>query len=224
MRAADPPVTAPRKFSFDAVFDAEGDVVANTPRRKPFYSLEELEAARKEGVVEGQRIALDRAEQAQADCLEDIRAAVRQAMTVLVEAVHDHRTGAIAVAMAAARKIADAALERFPEAPVEAALQALSREIEAHPRLLVRAPAEIADRIQLALDKAAEAAGYPGQVVVKSDPNLAGAAFIFEWGEGRAAFDPEQAAARVAAALDATLAAEGLHAEPLKLTEEATDG
>ena len=59
---------------------------------------------------------------------------------------------------------------------------------------------------------------------MKSDPNLTSAAFIFEWGEGRAAFDPEQAAARVAAALDATLAAEGLHAEPLKLTEEASDG
>ena len=148
-------------------------------------------------------------------------------MTVLVEAVHDHRAGAVGLAMAAARKIADAALERFPEAPAEAALEALSREIEAHPRLLVRAPSEIADRIQVALDKTAEAAGYPGQVVVKSDPNLAGAAFIFEWGEGRAAFDPEQAAARVAAALDATLAAEGLHAEPLKLpeeTEEASDG
>jgi flagellar assembly protein FliH len=224
MRPADPPSTAPRKFSFDAVFDAEGDVVANTVRRKPFYSIEELDAARKEGVVEGQKIALDRAEKAQAECLEDIRVAVRRSMTVLVEAVHEHRAGAVGLAMAAARKIADAALERFPEAPAEAALQALSREIEAHPRLLVRAPADVADRIQAALDKTAEAAGYPGQVVVKSDPNLQGAAFIFEWGEGRAAFDPEQAAARVAAALDATLAAEGLHAEPLKLTEEASDG
>ena len=114
MRAADPPGAAPRKFSFDAVFDAEGDVVANTVRRKPFYSIEELDEARREGVVEGQKIALDKADKAQAECLEDIRAAVRQSMTLLVEAVHEHRAGAVGLAMAAARKIADAALERFP--------------------------------------------------------------------------------------------------------------
>jgi len=217
-------MTGPQKFSFDAVFDGVGDVVANTPRRKPFYTPEEVDKARAEGLAEGQKAALGRAEQAQADCLEDIRKDVRQAMTVLVQAVHDHRAGAVGLALAAARKIADAALDRFPEAPAEAALQALSREIESHPRLLVRAPAEIAERIQSALDKAAEAAGYPGQVLVKSDPKLAGAAFIFEWGEGRAAFDPEQAAARVAAALESTLAAEGLHAEPLNLPPEAPNG
>ena len=223
MRTA-PASGTPQKFVFDAVFDAEGDVVASAPRRKPFYTPEEVEQARQEGVAQGEKTARERAEQAQADCLDDIRKSVRQAMGVLVQAVHDHRAGAIEVAMAAARKIADAALDRFPEAPAEAAMQALGREIEAHPRLLVRAPADIADRIQKALDEAAEAAGYPGQVVVKSDPAMAKAAFIFEWGEGRAAFDPEQAAARVAAALDATLAAEGLHAEPLKLSEEASDG
>ena len=39
------------------------------------------------------------------------------------------------------------------------------------------------------------------------------AAFLFDWGEGRAAFDPAAAAGRVAAALEAALAAEGLHAE-----------
>ena len=41
------------------------------------------------------------------------------------------------------------------------------------------------------------------------------AAFVLDWGDGRAAFDPEQAAARVAEALSTALAAEGLHAEPL---------
>ena len=46
------------------------------------------------------------------------------------------------------------------------------------------------------------------------------AAFTLDWGEGRAAFDPEAAAARVAAALDEALAAEGLHAEPLLPTPD----
>ncbi len=211
-------MTAPQKFSFEAVFDAEGDVVVNTPRRKAFYTTQEVDQARAEGVAEGQRMAGQQSQQAEAQSLEQIRLALSQAMGTLAEVVHNHRVGAAELAMAAARKIADAALAHLPEAPLQAALDALMREIEAHPRLLVRTSEAQVERMQAALDKAAEAAGYPGQVTVKADPKLAGAAFVFEWGEGRAAFDPEQAATRVAAALAAALAAEGLHGEPLNLT------
>ena len=48
---------------------------------------------------------------------------------------------------------------------------------------------------------------------MKPDPAMAAAAFVFDWGDGRAAFDPAAAAERVAEALNAALAAEGLHAE-----------
>jgi flagellar assembly protein FliH len=40
-------------------------------------------------------------------------------------------------------------------------------------------------------------------------------AFTLDFGDGSAAFDPQAAAQRVAEALHAALAAEGLHAEPL---------
>jgi flagellar assembly protein FliH len=56
--------------------------------------------------------------------------------------------------------------------------------------------------------------------VVKTDPALPRAAFTFDWGDGRAAFDPQAAAARVAAALETALAAEGLHADPHVPTPE----
>ena len=46
---------------------------------------------------------------------------------------------------------------------------------------------------------------------------LAAAAFVLDWGDGAAAFDPAAAAARVAEALEGALAAEGLHAEALPL-------
>jgi flagellar assembly protein FliH len=49
------------------------------------------------------------------------------------------------------------------------------------------------------------------------------AAFVLDWGDGKAAFDPQDAALRVAAALDAALAAEGLHAEPLLSASETAD-
>ena len=69
---------------------------------------------------------------------------------------------------------------------------------------------------------AAQACGFAGAIVATADPGLPLAAFTLDWGEGRAAFDPEAAAARVAAALDEALAAEGLHAEPLLPTPDHT--
>jgi flagellar assembly protein FliH len=134
---------------------------------------------------------------------------------------HEHRGGSAELALTAARKVADAALERFPHAPVEAAIQALSREVDAAPRLVVRCVAADPARLEADLARAAEAAGYPGQVSVKAEPGPPSAAFVLDWGEGRAAFDPATAAARIEAALQAALVAEGLHAEPLPLSGDA---
>ncbi len=204
-----------RKFNFDTVFDGDGEVLSAPAPRKAFYTPAEVDQVRLEAYAEGQKSALQQAEIDLAQCLEGIRFAIERALPLLAQAAHQHRAGAAELALAAARKIADSALEHFPEAPVKAALEALSNEVRGHPRLLVRTPERILERVQAVLDQTAEAVGFPGQVTAVADPRLEGAAFVFEWGEGRAAFDPEQAAARVTAALHAALAAEGLHAEPL---------
>ncbi|MDD3837168.1 MAG: flagellar assembly protein FliH, partial [Phenylobacterium sp.] len=61
----------------------------------------------------------------------------------------------------------------------------------------------------------AQAIGYAGQIVVRPQAGYVGARFTLDFGDGSAAFDPAAAAARVAQAMEAALAAEGLHAEPL---------
>lgn len=212
------------KFSFDTVFDGEGVVIASTPRPRRSFAAEEVEAIRAAAYAEGERSVTALAEADAAAALHAIAAAVNQALPLLAHAAHEHRAGSAELALAAARKIADAALERFPTAPAEAALEALAREIEAAPRLVVRAAPELAERLQPELDRVAEACGYAGQLTIKADPDCAPAAFAFDWGEGRAAFDPEQAAERVAAALRTALAAEGLHAEPLTPVKETDHG
>ena len=211
--------SAPQKFSFDTVFDDEGVVVSQAPRAKAFYSPQEVEQVRAQALAEGRAAAIDQAQREEARCLAEIRQALAHAMGALTRTAHDHRLAVVELAQAAARKIADAALERFPEAPAEAALQALLKEVESHPRLLVRASEAALDRVKDALERLAESAGYTGQVSVRADPSLSAAAFVFEWGEGRAAFDPEQAVQRVAEALEAALAAEGLHGEALNSSE-----
>jgi len=201
-----------RPFTFDTVFD--GDRVVAPVRPKRSFTLEEVEAVRAEAFISGERSASAAAELAAAQALDQATALVRQAMGALASAAHAHRAGSAELALTAARKIADAALEQFPHAPVEAAIGALAREIEAMPRLIVRCASANPKRLEADLARVAETAGYPGQVVLKAEPGD-GAAFVFDWGDGRAAFDPAACAKRIHEALQAALAAEGLHAEPL---------
>ncbi len=203
-----------KRFSFDTVFEDNGRVI--TPLRpKKVFTPEEVETIRRECFAEGERSALAMAQQAQTLALQQIAAATQGALGSLAMVAHEHRSGSARLALGAARKIADAALDRFPEAPVAAALDALAREVEAVPRLLARCAPEQIDGVREALDSAAHSAGYPGQILVRADPALPPAAFVLDWGDGSAAFDPNAAAARVAQALDEALAAEGFHAESL---------
>ena len=206
---------APRKFTFETVFDHAGDVSYAPPRPKTSFTAEEVEAVRAAAYAEGEQSAVARAEAEAARALVGIRDAARDALGALAAAAHEHRVGAADLALAAARKIADAALDNFPEAPAHAALVALTRELEQQPRLIVRAEPELAARLQKSLGEVADAIGFSGQILAKPDHTLPTAAFVFDWGDGKASFDPVASGARVGAAIEAALAAEGLHAEPL---------
>ena len=210
-----------KRFTFDTVFDGRGGMTEPPPRPKRSFTPEEVEAAKTEAYALGERSALARAEQHAANALGGIAGAVREAFTTLAAVAHEHRSGSALLALAAARKIADAALERFPEAPANAALVALAREIEAQPRVTVRVSADLVERTQQTLDETAHAIGFPGQIVARADGDMPPAAFTFDWGDGRAAFDPDEATRRVAEALEAAIAAEGLHAEPLLPASES---
>jgi flagellar assembly protein FliH len=205
--------SAPRPFTFDTIFD--GDRVIAPPKPKRHFSAEEVEAARAQGFAEGERSVVARAETDAARAMGEIAAAARAAMGYLAEIAHGHRTESARLALACARKIADAALDSFPERPAAEALEVLGRELQAQPRLVVRVTPAEAERTEAALRQVADNIGLTGQIVVKAEPALPRAAFIYDWGEGRAAFDPQAAAAKVAAALETALAAEGLHGDPL---------
>ena len=206
---------ASEKFNFDTVFDGGGRIAAQTPRPKRSYTAEEVAQIRDAAKAEGERLAMASIEARQAAALEVVARTCRQALPRLAEVAHEHRVGSAELALACARAIAAAALERFPQAPAQAALAALAREIEAAPRLVVTCDAELAERLQASLEETAQAIGFAGALQVKPTAGVGPHAFTFDFGDGLAAFDPAAAAQRVTEALQAALAAEGLHAEPL---------
>ena len=203
------------KFGFDTVFDGEGEVAYAAPRPKRLYTPEEVEALRQQAYVDGERQALASMQALQAQALAGIGDAASQALGILAQVAHEHRVSSAELALACGRAIADEALHRFPQAPLQAALESLAREIEAQPRLVVSAAPDLAEGLAEVLAETAQAIGFTGQIVVRSTPGLTPAAFTLDFGDGAATFDPAQAAERVTAVLTAALASEGLHAEPL---------
>jgi flagellar assembly protein FliH len=206
---------AHEKFLFGTVFDPAGEVIAAAPRPKRSYSTEEVEAIREAAEAAGEARALTGVANRQAEALAVIARATQQALPSLAGVAHEHRVGSAELALACARAIAAAALEKFPQAPVRAALEALAREIEAAPRLILTADADLVEGLQAILEETAQAVGYPGSIQVRAAPGFAPYAFTLDFGDGSASFDPAAAAERVSQALHAALAAEGLHAEPL---------
>lgn len=215
---------APKKFAFDTVFSDDGAVVSQAARPKRMYAAAEVEQIKAQAFADGQRSTVALAEQQTAQAVSEISRACSQALGALARVAHNHREASANLAMAVGRKIADAALECFPQAPVAAALADLAREIEAKPQLKVRVAPDLVERVQAVLEQTAQGCGYPGQIIVSDDPALPPAAFSLNWGEGKAEFNPEAAAERIAEALDTALAAEGLHAEPLITESEADHG
>lgn len=206
---------AHQKFAFDTEFDAAGEIAYVAPRPKRSFTPEEVEAIRQQARTEGERAALTSITAQQMAALSEIARACSQALPTLANVAHQHRIGAAELALACGRAIAGAALDRFPEAPAQAAIEALGREIEAAPRLIVTTSAEFAEHLQGRLDEAAARAGFAGAIQVRADLGLGRHAFILDFGDGAGSFDPAAAAERVNQALQAALAAEGLHGEAL---------
>lgn len=205
----------PQKFSFDTEFDAKGTVAYAAPRPKRLFPADEVERIRAAAYAEGERTALASVAAQHAGALGQIGAVCAQALPRLAEVAHEHRQSSAALALACARAIADAALDLFPQAPARAALEALAREIDAQPRLVVSADPAIAEALQASLAEVARGLGFEGAIIVKPDGGFARHAFVLDFGDGQAAFDPAATAQRVTQALEAALVAEGLHAEPL---------
>ncbi|MCS6627293.1 hypothetical protein N0B44_30740 [Roseibacterium beibuensis] len=203
-------------FVFDTEFDASGVVVqasAFRPARRS-YAPAEVEALLAEARLEARNAALAESESVQAMALSAIGEALSAAIPTLTRIAHAHREQSAELALAAARVVAAAALDRFPAGPLQAALEALGQEIDASPRLVIRT-GDLDDANRARIERLCADAGFSGVVAFREEPGLPPAAFQLEWADGRAEFEPEAAFARMREALGSALAAEAGHAETL---------
>lgn len=202
-------------FAFDTEFDADGSVVRESAWKpaKRSYLPAEVDALVAHAKLEARQQALAEIENIRAMALTNIAQGVAAAMPSLHAVAQAHREQSADLALAAGRAIGGAALERFPHAPLRAALETLGQELDASPRLVVRASG-LDDEARAQIEQACADSGFTGVVAFRDEPGMGVAAFQLEWADGRADHDPEGSARRVAEALTAALAAEAGHAEP----------
>ena len=208
------PLSTP--FAFDTEFDAAGVVVRASswsPAKRSYAPLE-VEALVAQARLDARNEALAESANIQAVALSAIGEAVAAAVPVLRQVAQAHREQSAELALAAARVVAASALDRFPAAPLQAALEALGQEIDASPRLVVRT-GDLDEATHARIEQLCADSGFSGVVAFRNEPAMAAAAFQLEWADGRAAFDPGEAFARIGEALNSALAAEAGHAETL---------
>ena len=205
-----------RPFSFDTEFDGQGSVVRASDFRptKRAYMPSEVEARVAQARFEARVAALAEASSIEALGVAAIGLALGQAIPALTHVAHTHREQSAALALAAARVIAAAALERLPIGPLQSALETLGQEIDGSPRLVIRASG-LEPGVQAKIQAVCVDAGFTGVVAFREDLSLPLAAFQLEWADGRADFDPAATAERIATALTSALASEAGHAESL---------
>jgi flagellar assembly protein FliH len=209
------PLSTP--FAFDTEFDAAGVVVNAAAAFRPIkraYGPAEVDALVAEARMEARNQALAEIDSLQAMALSAIGEALASAAPALTQVAQTHRRQAAELALTAARVVAASALDRHPEAPLQAALEALGQEIDASPRLVIRT-GDLTEATHARIEQLCADAGFSGIVAFRTEPAMAAAAFQLEWADGRAAFDADEAFARMREALNSALAAEAGHAETL---------
>jgi flagellar assembly protein FliH len=192
------------KFTFDTEFRTEGDVVSSAARarQKQTMTTEELEAlcarAEAQGAVTASVKATESLERTVAALIATLRTALDESHAQ-IEAV---RTEAALLALAAAKKIAPAALAALPAGDVENALREAMHQAIGEPRVTLRAAPQVVAALEGKVADIAHEEGYDGRVMLAADPAITGADCRIEWRGGGS----ERSEAAIEAALDALIA------------------
>ena len=200
----------PRKFTFDQRFDDAAPRAQGAQQRaKKFYTPEEVEEAYQRG-----RGSLEAAAaQSQSMALGRIAEAAMTAISTLDALAAEARAEALNVALAAARRIADAALDRFPLDVVEHTIRQCLADAAHEPRVVIRVSMDLADDLKARIAAIADEIGFAGRIVVTPDPRAAAADCRLEWSDGGVERNADAIAARIESALERFIEADRRRAE-----------
>jgi flagellar assembly protein FliH len=181
-------MSANAKYTFDIEFRPEGDLVSNAARarQKKAYTTEEIDTlsarAREQGMKAGQVRAAEQQAQEIAKLVDTLRDVAHRSS----RAIEDVREEAAQLALAAAHKLAAAAVDALPAADVEEALRHALHQALGEPRIVLHASPVVAELLKPRLAEIALEEGFEGRVVVSGETAMHGADCRIEWRGGGA--------------------------------------
>ncbi len=188
------------KFTFDTEFRGQNDVASDAARarQKTTMTAEEIEAMCARARAEGAETAAVRATENMDRTIAALIAALRDALVRSHAEIEAVRAEAALLALAAAKKIAPAALAALPAGDVENALREAMHQAIGEPRITLRAAPDVVAALEDKVADIAHEEGYDGRVMLAADPAIANADCRIEWRGGGS----ERSEAAIEAALD----------------------
>jgi flagellar assembly protein FliH len=173
------------KFTFDTHFDDENPRNKKSEvRSRKSFSAEEVEAMKSVAREEGRTDGDVRASHAIAASIGQVAAAVLAAIQAMDGEIECIRAEAAGLAIAAAKKLAGAALAAAPEVEIEEALRVALHQAIGEPRVVVTTSPVLAQKIQERANEIAHHEGYEGRMQFIPDDGLANADCRIEWRGG----------------------------------------
>jgi flagellar assembly protein FliH len=198
-------MTQARKFAFDTEFAPDGAVLREAPKR---LTPEEIEAKCAQAYEKGKQDAVAQAERDAAAALAALADGASAILSHLDAESRAMRAEAARIAIIAARKIADAALDAFGAERAAVAIEAAMDALRHQPRLVVKLSPAAVDVLKPRIDAMCDKHAYAGVVLVRAEPGFAAGEISVDWSDGVVTLDPADAASRINALLESALAAE----------------
>jgi len=173
-----------KPFAFDREFAADGTVLRDGERIKKVLTEAEAKAMADAAAAEARGSEEAEAARATADALKQVTGKLQALQARLDQESEALRQDAARLAMAAARAIAGAALERYGEETIEACVSEALADLRAEPRIAVRVAPHLADPVAERLYAFTDAEGLEGAVIVRADDEVGAGDCVIEWRAG----------------------------------------
>jgi flagellar assembly protein FliH len=199
---------AATKFLFDVDFAPGADRKQTVALAEHALKLAEAEqAAQKRGYAQGQADAKVEADRRIAAAIERIGSGIGVANAALKAIETRLECEAVEVAVAVAKKLAPALIEREPFAEIAALASGCFRQMVTSPHIAVRVNDAIYEIARQKLDGIARACGFEGRLVVLAESNIAPGDCRIEWADGGVDRDSAKAGAAIGEAVAGYLSA-----------------
>jgi len=172
-------------FIFDTEFTQDGQVLSHGERA--WYSRDEASQLTDRARADGEKAAQDKGVAA----LQAFLADFNRLHAGLVQAAAQVREEAAELALAAARKIAGAALDANGEAAAADALSEAIRNLKTGPSITVIVPKDALPALLPRMEKL-KSEGAADSIRLKADENARPGDWRIEWADGAQGFDREQ--------------------------------